>query len=459
MNTQEQGEIIKLVYVCCQGTDDRVELSAHHQGWQIIVCDALSSNLSAALGETPDFLVVDLESIDVNKTEQVLGFVSKKVKKPLAAIFGVLAVDPGVKKRCALLSMGFDDLFIKPLSIEELGLKAPVFLGKKELEQQIAWTREKLDDAVKLLEKFKADLLNTRKALVKEKNLLHNSLKQITIMTGERERLKAENLDLGGRLQKNTRGIEHILGSMIEAGNETNKGHARRVARIAKFVGDSLGLSMIEKMALKQAALLHEAGQLFIPGSVSAKKREELTEYERDLFRQAPETGAAFLSQCPGLERASQIICHLHENVDGTGRPKGLKRRYIPLAARILAGADLLDDLANGLADGPDPAERRPLPDALPGMLEPFSGTRLDPRIVNLLEYYVVTCMDGHSTRIKEMGVYQLKPGMTMGAGVYAKTGTKLFSAGAVLTQESITMLMRYNREYPLAETVFIKVD
>jgi HD-GYP domain-containing protein (c-di-GMP phosphodiesterase class II) len=250
---------------------------------------------------------------------------------------------------------------------------------------------------------------------------------------------------------------------MIEAGNETNKGHARRVARIATFVGDSLGLSMIEKTALKQAALLHEAGLLFVPGSVSVKKKEELTEYEKDLFRQAPAVGAEFLNRCPGLERAAQIICHLHENVDGSGRPKGLKRRYIPLTARILAGADLLDDLANGLAngwaDGPDSGKKRPLPDALPGMLEQFSGTRLDPRIVNLLEYYVVTCMDAHSTRIKEMGFHQLKPGMTMGAGVYAKTGTKLFSAGAVLTEESINMLMRYNREYPLAETVFIKVD
>ncbi len=440
-----------------------MELFPSLPGWQIVVCDTLPANLARALGEMPDFLVVDLESIDVDKTGQVLSLVNKKGQKTIAAIFGVLAVDPGAKLRCALLKMGFDDLFIKPLSIEELGLKAPVFLEQKELKQQAAWTREQFDNAVKLLEKFKADLVNTRKALVKEKNLLHNSLKQITIMTGERERLKAENLDLGRRLQKNTRGIEHILGSMIEARNESNKGHARRVARIAAFVADRLGISLIEKKALKQAALLHGAGLLFVPGSVSAKKPDELTEYERDLFRQAPATGAAFLGQCPGLARAAQIIGHLHENVDGSGRPQGLKRRYIPLTARILAGADLLDDLINGQADGqvdgPGLGEKRPSPDALPAMLEQFSGTRLDPRIVNLLEYYVVTCMDNHLTRIKEMGVHQLKPGMTMGAGLYAKTGTKLFSAGAVLTEESITLLMRYNREYPLAETVFIKVD
>jgi hypothetical protein len=220
-----------------------------------------------------------------------------------------------------------------------------------------------------------------------------------------------------------------------------------------------------------------------------------------DLFDQAPATGAAFLSRCPGLQRAAEIISNLHENVDGSGSPKGLKRRYIPLTARILAVADLLDDMVNGFAgfagfadgsvkssvsspidvqidvstdaladasadvsvngsvSGPGRGAKRPPLDALPNMLSKYSGTRLDPRVVNILEYHVVTCMDGQSAGLKEMGFHQLKPGMTMGAGVYAKTGTKLFSAGAVLSEESITMLMKYNRQYPLVETVFVKVE
>ncbi len=459
MNKQEQGEIIKLLYVGCQGADGWGGLFSSLPGWRVFGCGAALSCLKSALEKRPDLLLVDLESIDVDQAEQVIRLARSSAEASIAAVFGVLAVDPGGKQRCEFLGRGVDDLFIKPLSVKELGLKARIFLGQKALAQQADWASKKLENAVELLEKFKADLVKTRKALTKEKNLLHNSLKQITIMTGERERLKAETLDLGRRLRQNTQGIEHILASMIEARNESNKGHARRVARIAMFVGDSLGISRIEKTALKQAALLHEAGLLFLPGSVADKKSQALTAYERDLFRQAPATGAAFLSRCPGLERAAQIISHLHENVDGSGRPQGLKRRYIPLTARILAGADLLDDLASGQAAGPDPGEKRPCAEAIPGMLESYSGTRLDPRIVNLLEYYVVTCLDGHSTRIKEVGFHQLKPGMTMGAGVYAKTGTKLFSAGVVLTEESITQLMRYNREYPLAETVFIKVD
>ena len=242
---------------------------------------------------------------------------------------------------------------------------------------------------------------------------------------------------------------------MIEAKNELNKGHSRRVVEIAMFIGDRLGLNTMEKKALEQAALLHEVGVLFIPGSVFTKEKDALTEYEKDLFTRAPSTGAAFLNNCPGLERAAEIIYHLNENADGSGKPKGLKRRYIPLTARILAGAELLDDLVNGVP----PKEKRVPLEEIPQALESFSGTRLDPRIVNLLEHYVVTCMNGLSMKVKEVGFHQLEPGMIMGAGIYAKMGTKLFSAGAVLTKESITMLMKYNREYPLAETVFIKAE
>jgi len=215
-------------------------------------------------------------------------------------------------------------------------------------------------------------------------------------------------------------------------------------------VGDRLGINTVEKEALEQAVLLHEAGLLFVPGSILLKDKESLTEYEKDLFVKAPSTGAAFLKGCPGLERAADIICHINENVDGSGRPGGLKRRQIPLPSRILAGAVLLDGLAT--------SEPRSSTEKIPLMLENLSGTRLDPKVVNLLELYVVTCMNGHSGLLKEVGLHQLKPGMIIGAGVYANTGTKLLSTGSLLTEASITMLIRYNREYPLAETIFIKV-
>ncbi len=413
--------------------------------------DTLADTVSTARAGNPDIVAVDVESVGADRAVTMVSSLRGAGVNSIAAVFGLLDPELDAKQRCELLGSGFDDLFKTPTSVTEFEMRAGKYLDNRELEQRFAWKTDKLDNAMALLKRFKTELAKTRRAFSREKSLLHNSLKQINMMTRERDRLRAEVQDLEDRFQKNTKGIEQILGSMIESRNESNKGHSRRVADIAMAAGDRMGLKKIDKETLGTAARLHEVGLLFIPDSIFAKEEGVLTEYDRDRFRKAPATGAAFLKGCPGLERAADIIGYLNENADGSGWPKGLKRRYIPLMSRILAGAELLDDLAT--------TEPRPCVDTIPGLLEEFSGTRLDPRVVNVLEQYVLTCMNGHSTTVKEVGLHQLEPGMTIGAGVFTNTGTKLFSAGAVLTPESITMLMRYNREYPLAETVFIKAE
>ena len=153
------------------------------------------------------------------------------------------------------------------------------------------------------------------------------------------------------------------------------------------------------------------------------------------------------MGQCHALAGPADVLKGLGEWVDGSGFPEGLKRRYIPLGTRIIAGADLLDDLM----------EMESRPEALLESLEALAGTRLDPRVVNLLGHYVVIRRESHS--IKEVGLYQIQPGMKTGAGIFTATGTKLLAAGTTLTQDIINMIMRYNREYPLEETVFIRAD
>jgi len=448
MTKQRPEELIKLLYVSGRESHGFLGPFSGHRGWRVISCETLT--ISTLLDYAPDLVAVDIESIGFDRAVDMVAISREKGMNFIAGVFALLDLDPGPKERYELLSAGFDDLVMTPLSVMELGLKVQIHLDKRQLKRSLAFKTDKLDSAVVLLKKFKVELEKTRRAFSREKSLLHNTLKQINMMTMERDRLKGEVWDLGNRFQKNTRGVEKILSSMIESKNESNKGHLRRIGDIAAFVGDRLGINTVEKEAMEQAVLLHEAGLLFVPGSILLKDKESLTEYEKDLFIKAPSTGAAFLKGCPGLERAADIICHINENVDGSGRPGGLKRRQIPLPSRILAGAVLLDHFAT--------SEPRPSPEKIPLMLENLSGTRLDPKVVNLLELYVVTCMNGHSGLLKEVGLHQLKPGMIIGAGVYANTGTKLLSTGALLTEASITMLIRYNREYPLAETVFIKV-
>jgi hypothetical protein len=55
------------------------------------------------------------------------------------------------------------------------------------------------------------------------------------------------------------------------------------------------------------------------------------------------------------------------------------------------------------------------------------------------------------------VGIHQLEPGMTLGTALYTNTGTKLFSVNTLLNQESIDKIKKYNRVYPVDETVYIR--
>jgi putative two-component system response regulator len=79
------------------------------------------------------------------------------------------------------------------------------------------------------------------------------------------------------------------------------------------------------------------------------------------------------------LQMARQIaLCH-HENWDGTGYPKGLSGKEIPLSARIVAVADIYDALSS----------KRVYKDAIPheecvATIRDEAGKKLDPDLVDV---------------------------------------------------------------------------
>ncbi|MCS6317783.1 MAG: HD domain-containing protein [Nitrospira sp.] len=64
------------------------------------------------------------------------------------------------------------------------------------------------------------------------------------------------------------------------------------------------------------------------------------------LIQSHPREGAALLNPYRFLYEAARLIAHHHERWDGAGYPYGLRGAYIPLAARILAIADVFDSIA-----------------------------------------------------------------------------------------------------------------
>ena len=164
-----------------------------------------------------------------------------------------------------------------------------------------------------------------------------------------------------------------------------------RVAHIAGFIAKQFDFDEKKLEDLRKAAMLHEVGLLFMPGAALEKQEKDLTRYENNIWIQYPVKGADLLKECQGFEDCARMIRSLNENFDGTGFPDGLKKRHIPLASRILAGADAFDRLKD--TPGVNSLE------ALLASLERLSGSRLDPVIVGWLEKYAVLHMGSDAYR------------------------------------------------------------
>lgn len=152
--------------------------------------------------------------------------------------------------------------------------------------------------------------------------------------------------------------------------------HSTRLAEWALHVGGELGLGESDLADLEVAALLHDIGKVGIPDAI-LNKPGKLSQEEYELMKKHPEFGWAVLHQIPGMERASLLILHHHERIDGKGYPAGLKGEEIPIGSRIVCAIDAFDAMVSN----------RPYREGLPfeeavRRLVADSGSQFDSEVV-----------------------------------------------------------------------------
>jgi HD-GYP domain-containing protein (c-di-GMP phosphodiesterase class II) len=128
---------------------------------------------------------------------------------------------------------------------------------------------------------------------------------------------------------------------------------------------------------VKRAALLHDLGLVAAPSFFMNRPEHSLGLKERETLRLHPYHGERILSGVRAmLPYASPIGAH-HERFDGLGYFRGLKGKDIPLAARIVAVADRLDELTHERPGHP----AQTLSQAVESLIAD-SGSAYDPDIV-----------------------------------------------------------------------------
>lgn len=100
----------------------------------------------------------------------------------------------------------------------------------------------------------------------------------------------------------------------------------------------------------RTGAFLHDIGILGLPDSL-LNSTKVFTEEEMNLMKTHTTEGKKQLQFLPAIENGmlnqilKDIVLYHHEKWNGSGYPKGLKGTAIPLSARIMAGADIIDAL------------------------------------------------------------------------------------------------------------------
>lgn len=172
----------------------------------------------------------------------------------------------------------------------------------------------------------------------------------------ERGSLRRRAKRLSEQVEGWAEAVTRALADLIEARDEGTGRHVERTGAIVLAVGERLiaagrvkGLNARSLELIARMAPLHDIGKVAVPDAVLGKPGpldpEEAAVMRthaalgRDIFLEA----AKRVRYDPRVVFAADIAGYHHERWDGSGYPEGLAGADIPLAARLVALADVYD--------------------------------------------------------------------------------------------------------------------
>ncbi|MBL8238709.1 MAG: HD-GYP domain-containing protein [Bryobacterales bacterium] len=184
--------------------------------------------------------------------------------------------------------------------------------------------------------------------------------------------------------------------ALLDARDTYTAGHSHRVSAYSEALARAFGLPQQQIDDIRIGALLHDIGKIGVPDEV-LRKHERLTKEEFDMMKQHPTIGRKVLEQIVQFEKYLDAVELHHENLDGTGYPRGLRGEQIPISARIVKVADVYDALSTDR-----PYRKRMPPEKVHAILRDGSGSQFDRLLV---EIFLTRCVPGFD---RAVGLEQL---------------------------------------------------
>ncbi|HZV53295.1 MAG TPA: two-component system response regulator [Rhodocyclaceae bacterium] len=267
----------------------------------------------AASAPKPDLVLLDVMMPDMDGHDVFRHLRGNPATEDIPVIF-VTAMD-SMEDEMRGLELGAVDYITKPL-------RPPVVLARINTQLELKRARDWLTDQNDFLEAEIARRMaeNDRTQLVTIRALAHLA--------------ETRDPETGNHILR-TQGYVNLLATRL-----------RNHPRFAAF------LSQRNIELLTKSAPLHDIGKVGIPDSI-LQKPGKLTAEEWEIMKAHARIGSDAIEQAeadvaeppPFLTLAKEIAHWHHEKWDGSGYPDGLAGDGIPIAARLMAVADVFDAL------------------------------------------------------------------------------------------------------------------
>jgi putative two-component system response regulator len=274
----------------------------------------------ARLQPTPDLILLDVDLPDMQGYEVCTKLKNDPLTEPIPVIF--LSSHSDVSDITRGLELGAVDYVTKPVA-------PPILLARVQTHLRLRETRDLLQDQNAHLEHLVSKRTQDLQAKTTE---LQNS-QDLTILA---------------------------LGSIAETRDNETGNHIHRTRAYVEVLAGLLGnttkfrssAKMKEWEMIWKFAPLHDIGKVGIPDSILLKPGP-LTAEEFDVMKRHTVLGRDALRSAEDRVNTDGAFFHIameiayshHERWNGKGYPEGLAGERIPLAARLMAVADVYDAL------------------------------------------------------------------------------------------------------------------
>ncbi|MDK7667360.1 MULTISPECIES: HD-GYP domain-containing protein [Cytobacillus] len=186
----------------------------------------------------------------------------------------------------------------------------------------------------------------TTKSMVKVFNSLSSDLNS-KVAAATHGKLLREFKLVYGQLVKEMKYNAHLLNLLthLQANSDYLFEHSMNVSIYSLAIARQLYINEDDMYVLGLGAIFHDIGKIKLERDLLHKKAK-FTEEEKATMRTHAELGFELLRKERELHLLiSHCAYQHHENIDGSGYPRGLKDKEIHLFAKIIGVADMFDSL------------------------------------------------------------------------------------------------------------------